>query len=35
MFYSKTLATLLSALTGSFGLHRFYLYKSKDWLAWL
>ncbi|MFX8762630.1 NINE protein, partial [Acinetobacter baumannii] len=24
MFYSKTLATLLSALTGSFGLHRFY-----------
>lgn len=35
MFYSKTLATLLSAITGSIGLHRFYLYKSKDWLAWL
>lgn len=32
---NKTLATLLAAVLGGFGAHRFYLYGSKDRRAWL
>lgn len=32
---NKTLATLLAAVLGGIGLHRFYLYGKNDWLAWL
>jgi hypothetical protein len=32
---SKTLATWIALLGGSFGLHRFYLYGWRDALAWL
>ena len=32
---NKTLATLLAALLGCFGAHRFYLYGRKDRRAWL
>lgn len=32
---NKTLATLLAALGGSMGLHRFYLYGLGDWVGWL
>jgi hypothetical protein len=32
---NKTLATLLAALLGGVGAHRFYLYGSKDRRAWL
>lgn len=31
----KTVATLLAALGGSMGLHRFYLYGFGDWVGWL
>jgi hypothetical protein len=34
-YKSKTLATWLALLLGSFGLHRFYLYGFSDRLAWL
>lgn len=32
---NKTLATLLAAVFGAIGAHRFYLYGSKDKWAWL
>jgi len=32
---SKTLATWLALLLGSFGLHRFYLYGWRDKIGWL
>lgn len=32
---NKTLTTLLAALLGGIGIHRFYLHGSKDWLGWL
>jgi TM2 domain-containing membrane protein YozV len=32
---NKTLATLLAAILGGFGTHRFYLYGRKDKWAWL
>jgi TM2 domain-containing membrane protein YozV len=32
---NKTLATLLAAVLGGFGAHRFYLYGTKDMWAWL
>jgi hypothetical protein len=32
---NKTLATLLAALFGAIGIHRFYLYGLKDKWAWL
>ena len=32
---NKTLATLLAALLGGLGAHRFYLYGKKDAWAWL
>lgn len=32
---NKTLATLLAALLGGFGAHRFYLYGKKDFWAWV
>lgn len=32
---NKTLATLLAAVFGSLGAHRFYLYGKKDGRAWL
>ena len=32
---NKTLATFLAAVLGGLGAHRFYLYGSKDKLAWL
>ena len=32
---SKTLATWLALLLGSFGVHRFYLYGGRDIAAWL
>ena len=32
---NKTLATLLAALLGGLGAHRFYLFGKKDKLAWL
>ncbi len=32
---NKTLATLLAAVLGGIGAHRFYLHGAKDWLAWL
>src|SRR5947208_9975526 len=31
---NKTIATLLAALFGAIGLHRFYLYRSRDRWAW-
>ena len=34
-YKSKTLATWLAFLGGSFGLHRFYLHGLKDWAGWL
>ena len=34
-YKSKTLATWLAFLGGSFGLHRFYLHGFKDWAGWL
>jgi hypothetical protein len=34
-FKSKTLATWLALVGGSFGLHRFYLHGLKDWAGWL
>ena len=34
-YKSKTLATWLALLTGSLGLHRFYLHGFKDVLGWL
>jgi hypothetical protein len=34
-YKSKTLATWLALLLGSFGLHRFYLYGLSDRWAWL
>ena len=34
-YRSKTLATWLGLLGGSFGLHRFYLYGLRDRLGWL
>ena len=34
-YRSKTLATWLALLGGSFGLHRFYLHGRRDLLAWL
>jgi len=34
-FKNKTLATLLAALGGSFGLHRFYLHGLSDWRVWI
>ena len=34
-FRNKTLATLLAALGGSFGLHRFYLHGRRRLLPWL
>ncbi len=33
-FKNKTLATLLAALGGSLGLHRFYLHGMSDWRVW-
>jgi TM2 domain-containing membrane protein YozV len=33
--YNKTLATLLAALLGGLGAHRFYLGGWRDWLGWL
>ncbi|MCC7006092.1 MAG: TM2 domain-containing protein [Ottowia sp.] len=33
--HSKTLAAILAALFGSFGLHRFYLYGWRDRYAWV
>jgi hypothetical protein len=32
---NKTLATLLAALAGGAGLHRFYLFGSKDFWGWI
>ena len=32
---NKTLTTWLTLLLGAFGLHRFYLYGSRDAIAWL
>lgn len=32
---NKTLATLLAAVTGAIGLHRFYLYGARDRFGWL
>jgi hypothetical protein len=32
---SKTLATWLAFVAGTFGAHRFYLHGSRDWLGWL
>jgi TM2 domain-containing membrane protein YozV len=32
---NKTLATLLAALLGGIGAHRFYLYGKKDFWAWM
>jgi len=32
---NKTLATWLSLVGGTFGLHRFYIYGKSDWLAWV
>ena len=32
---NKTLATWLSLVGGTFGLHRFYMYGKSDWLAWV
>jgi len=32
---NKTLATWLTWLGGPLGLHRFYLFGARDWLAWL
>lgn len=34
-FKNKTLATLLAAVGGTFGLHRFYLEGGRRWLPWL
>jgi TM2 domain-containing membrane protein YozV len=34
-FKNKTFATLLAALGGTFGLHRFYLRGSTGWRPWL
>jgi hypothetical protein len=34
-YKSKTLATWIALLTGSLGLHRFYLHGFKDLLGWL
>lgn len=34
-YKSKTLATWIALLAGSFGLHRFYLHGFKDLLGWL
>ncbi|MGA2551766.1 MAG: NINE protein [Burkholderiaceae bacterium] len=34
-FKNKTLATVLAALLGTFGAHRFYLNGSKGWLPWV
>jgi hypothetical protein len=31
---NKTLATLLAAVTGGIGLHRFYLFGNKDFWGW-
>lgn len=31
---NKTVATLLTTLTGSLGLHRFYMYGQKDFWGW-
>ncbi|HEX7646453.1 MAG TPA: NINE protein [Noviherbaspirillum sp.] len=31
---NKTLATLLAAVTGGIGLHRFYLFDKKDFWGW-
>jgi TM2 domain-containing membrane protein YozV len=33
-FKNKTLATLLAALAGTFGAHRFYLNGASGWLPW-
>jgi hypothetical protein len=32
---SKTLATWLAFVAGTFGAHRFYLHGARDWLGWL
>jgi len=32
---NKTFTTLLAAVFGSIGLHRFYLYGRRDWFGWL
>jgi hypothetical protein len=32
---SKTLATWLAFVGGTFGAHRFYLHGPRDWLGWL
>ncbi len=34
-FRNKTVATLLAALGGTLGLHRFYLTGPRHWLPWL
>jgi TM2 domain-containing membrane protein YozV len=34
-FKNKTVATLLAALAGTFGAHRFYLGDGRGWLPWL
>lgn len=34
-YRSKTLATWIALIGGSFGLHRFYLHGPRDTLAWL
>ena len=34
-YRSKTASTWTALLGGALGLHRFYLYGARDWLAWL
>jgi TM2 domain-containing membrane protein YozV len=34
-FRNKTVATLLAALAGTFGAHRFYLEGRERWLPWI